>query len=207
MRILLLLVLVGGIGTARAAIDLTPVPHETTCEGVTFKELLFKDGPRQILYQIPNKWTYRAVAGEVRLSAPDLRDADAVIQAAPLAAGQHLDEKAIAAAKNELLSKLPSGSQMITVVSEEPNAVPLNGNPTYLIVVSYQVMGQTFLRSCLFSNVGDTQLSFRFTARKSDYEKVYPAFRSSILSWQWLAPSSPATVAQKDQPEPATARP
>jgi len=206
MRLLLSVILAASVATARAAINLTPVPHETTCEGVTFKELLFKDGPRQILYQIPNKWTYRAGAGEVRLAAPEVRDADAVIQAVPSPAGQRLDEKAIAAARNELLSKLPAGSQMITVVSEEPNAVPLNGNPTYQVVVSYQLMGQTFLRSCLFSIVGETQLSFRFTARKSDYEKIYPAFRSSILSWQWLPPASSASVAQKDQPESATTR-
>jgi hypothetical protein len=197
MRTLLCLCLLCCVATARAVIDLTPVPHETTCEGFTFKELLFKDGPRQILYQLPNKWTYRAGAGEVHLAPPDIPNADAVIQAAPLPASERLDEKAIAAARTELLSRLPSGSQMITVVSEEPNAVPLNGNPTYQIVVSYQVMGQTFLRGCLFSNIGDTQLRFRLTARKSDYEKLYPAFRSSILSWHWVEPSSTATVVQK----------
>lgn len=185
MRVLLFLILAGSVATAPAAIDLTAVPRETTCEGFTFQELLFKDGPRQIIYQIPNKWTYRLGAGEVRLAPPDLPHAEAVIRAVALPAPRRLDEDAVATARNELLSKLPPGSQMIAVGGEEPNAVPLSGNPTYQVVVTYQVMGETFLRSCLFSNVGDTQLSFRFTARKRDYEKVYPAFRSSILSWQW----------------------
>ena len=198
MRILLSVILAGYVATARGAIDLTPVPRETTCEGFTFKELLFKDGPRQILYQLPTKWTYRAGAGEVRLVPPNSRDAEAVIQAIALPASQPLDSKVIEAAKQQLLSNLPPGSQMVTLVKEEPNAVPLNGHPTYEFAMTYQVMGQTFQRSCLISNVGEAQLRFRFTARKSDYEKVYPAFRSSILSWQWLEPSKTTAVAQSD---------
>ena len=206
MRTLLAFILLSVVATARAAIDLTPVPHETTCEGFTFKELLFKDGPRQILYQMPSKWTYRAGSGEVRLIPPDLANADAVIRATALPAVKRLDEQAIAAAKEDLLSKLPPGSQLAAVVSEEPNTVPLSGNPTYEIVVSYQVMGQTFLRSCVISNVGDTQLSFRLTARKSDFEKVHQTFRSSILSWHWIEPSRTAVVAQSNQPPAAAAR-
>ena len=195
MRILLTFILAVSVATARAAIDLTAVPRETTFEGFTFKELLFKDGPGQIVYQLPNKWTYRAGAGEVRLTPPDSPDAEALIQAVALPGPLPLDGKAIEAAKQQLLSNVPPGSQMVVLVKEEPNTVPLNGHPTYEIVVSYQVIGQTFLRSCLISNVGETQLRFRFTARKSDYEKVYPAFRSSILSWQWIE-RSPATVAE-----------
>ena len=79
MRTLLALILTACAVTTRAAIDLTAVPHETTCEGFTFKELLFKDGPSQILYQLPNKWAYRAGTGEVRLTPPDSPDAEALI--------------------------------------------------------------------------------------------------------------------------------
>ena len=190
LRNILFFLLAAAFATARAGIDLTPKPHETTCEGFTFKELLFKDDKRQILYQLPNKWTYRAGADGVHLTPPGSVNADAVIQATPLAKPQPLDEKGIEAARQQLLASVPPGSQMVAVVKEEQNTVPFSGNPTYEIVVSYQVIGATFLRSAVFTNVADTQLSFRLTARKIDFEPLHDLFRRSILSWQWIEPKS-----------------
>ena len=198
LRNILFFLLAATFTTARAAIDLTPKPHESTCEGFTFKELLFKDDKRQILYQLPNKWTYRAGADGVHLTPPAGVNADAVIQATPLAKPQPLDEKGISAARQQLLASVPPGSQTVTVVKEEQNAVPFSGNPTYEILVSYQVIGVTFLRSAVFANVGDTQLSFRLTARKIDFEPLHDLFRRSILSWQWSDPqpeAAPVAVA------------
>jgi hypothetical protein len=198
-RTILFFLLAAAFTTARAGIDLTPRPHETTCEGFTFKELLFKDDKGQILYQLPNKWTWRAGADGVHLTPPGIVNADAVIQATPLAKPQPLDEKGIDSARQQLLASVPPGSQMIAVVKEEQNAVPFNGNPTYEIQVSYQVIGATFLRSVLFTNVGDTQLSFRLTAHKSDFEPLHDLFRRSILSWQWIEPqpkAAPVAVAE-----------
>jgi hypothetical protein len=185
-RTVLLLLLAAALTTARAAIDLTPIPHESTCEGYTFKELLFKDGKRDIVYQLPNKWSYRAGGDGVHLTPPEAVRADAIIQASTLATPQGFDEKSVEAAKKQFLASLPLGSQMITAVTEEQNPVPFNGNPTYEFRVSYQIIGETFVRSALFTNVSDTQLCFRLTARKSDFEAFHRSFRASILSWRWI---------------------
>lgn len=188
LRTLLPLLLATALTTARAAIDLTPTPHESTCEGYTFKELLFKDGKREIVYQLPNKWSYRAGGDGVHLTPPEAVRADAIIQASTLAAPQPFDEKSVEAAKKQFLGGLPPGSQMITVVTEEQNPVPFNGNRTYEFKVSYQIVGETFVRSALFTNVADTQLCFRLTARKADFEALHRTFRASILSWRWIEP-------------------
>ena len=184
----ILLLFAVSLATSRAAIDLAPTPHEYTCEGFTFTELLFKDGKRQINYLLPNQWSYRAAGNGVLLTPPKSVNADAVILATPLAKPEVLDEKAMAAARERFLSSLPSGSQMIKVVQEEQNPVLLDNKPSYEVIVSYQIMGETFLRSQLFTNNGDTQVSFRFTARKVDFEKLHQVFRGSILSWQWTEP-------------------
>ena len=201
-RTVLLLLLTAALTTARAAIDLTPTPHETTCEGFTFKELLFKDGKREILYQLPNKWVYRPGGDGVHLT-PETPRADAIIQASTLSAPQRFDEKSVEAAKKQFLGSLPPGSQMISVVTEEQNPVPFSGNPTYEFFVSYQIIGETFVRSALFTNVADTQLCFRLTARKSDFEVLHRSFRASILSWRWL--EQPVTVTAANS-APATNR-
>ena len=202
LRTILAVLLATALTTARAAIDLTPTAHESTCEGFTFKELLFQDGKRQIVYQLPAKWTYRAGGDGLHLTPPQTAYADAIIQAAALPAPQRLDEKSIEAARQQFMSNFPPGSQMITLVSEEQNSVPLNGNATYEITASYQVMGETFLRSAVFSNLADTQMCFRLTARKSDFGRLHQVFRASILSWRWFE-SSPSPA--KNGPAVATA--
>ncbi|MEY2494855.1 MAG: hypothetical protein QOJ45_1347 [Verrucomicrobiota bacterium] len=184
--VLLLFVVAATLSTARAVIDLTPTPHESTCEGFTFKELLFKDGKREIIYQLPDKWVYRAGGDGVRLTPPEAVRADAIIQASQLSAPGPFNEKSLEAAKKQFLGSLPPGSQMITVVTEEQNPVPFSGNPTYELRVSYQIIGETFVRSALFTNVADTQLCFRLTARKSDFEALHRLFRTSIFSWRWI---------------------
>ncbi|MEN3369727.1 MAG: hypothetical protein V7609_1870 [Verrucomicrobiota bacterium] len=194
LRTVLLLLLTTALTTTRAAIDLTPIPHESTCEGYTFKELLFKDGKRDIVYQLPTKWAYRAGGDGVHLTPPESVRADAIIRASLLSAPQRFDEKSVEAAKKQFLGSLPAGSQMITVVTEEQNPVPFNGNPTYEFVVSYQIIGETFVRSALFTNVADTQLCFRLTARKSDFEGLHRSFRASILSWRWIEPRATPDV-------------
>jgi hypothetical protein len=196
----ILLLLAVSVATSRAAIDLAPTPHEYTNEGYTFKELLFKDGKRQINYLLPNQWSYRPAGNGVLLTPPKSINAEAVILATPLAKPEVLDEKGMAAAKERVLSSLPSGSQTIKVVQEEQNPVLLDNKPSYEVTVSYQVMGETFLRSQLFTNNGDSQVSFRFTARKSDFEALHNTFRCSLLSWQWTGPetaTAPVAVAKE----------
>jgi hypothetical protein len=201
-RTLLPLLLVVALAGARGALDLTPTPHETTCEGFTFKELLFKDGKRQVLYQLPNKWTYRAGGDGVHLIPPQTAFAEALIQGVLLATPKPFDEKAIEGAKQQFLSTLPLGSHLTGPVTEAQNPVPLNGNPTYEFIATYQLMGETFLRSTLFTNQADTQLTFRLTARKNEFESLHRLFRASMLTWQWTEQSP---VATKHEPTMASA--
>jgi len=203
--------LVVALAGARGAIDLTPTPHETTCEGFTFKELLFKDGKRQILYQLPNKWTYRAGGDGVHLIPPQTGFAEALIQGASLAKPQPFDEKSIEIAKQQFLGSLPPGSHLVGPVKEEQNPVPLGGNPTYEFFVTYQLMGETFLRSTLFTNQADTQLTFRLTARKNEFEALHRTFRASMLTWQWtdqspLVPKDESVMASAPAPKVSSAR-
>jgi hypothetical protein len=131
--------------------------------------------------------------------------ADAVIQAVELNAPEKLDNKAIDALREQFLKSLPPGSQGVTLVSEEQNPVSLENGASYAVTVAYQALGETFMRSVVFVNLPETQLSFRLTARKADFETIQKQFRSSILSWHWVDRPSAATLAQ-DQPQAETAR-
>jgi hypothetical protein len=184
-RTILALLIAVALTPARAAIELPPVPHESTEEGFTYQKLLFKDGKRQVVYQLPPKWTFRAREAGVQLTPPNAPFAEAVILAAPQPGLPRLDEKGIEEGKQEFLRTLPPGAQLVSIVSEQSNPVLLDNKPSYEVIASYQLMGEKFVRSALFTNFADMQVSFRLTARKSDFEKLHQTFRFSILTWHW----------------------
>ncbi len=189
----LLLVLLAAMSAN--ALDLTPVVSEYVAEGITFRQLTFKDGKRQVVYEPPRQWTCRGSVSSLQLTPTKTDRADAVIQAVELKAPQKLDNKAIDALREQFLKSLPPGSQGVILLSEEQNPVSLENGASYAVTVAYQALGETFLRSVVFVNLPETQLSFRLTARKADFETIQKQFRSSILSWHWVDQNSAATLA------------
>ena len=193
------------IATSEAAIDLTATLTEDKANGLTSKQLVFKDGTKQITYDLPLQWTHRNVGGSVKLAAPAGSNADIVIQAVALAAPQPLDEKGVAQARQHFTQDVPPTAQTLKV-TENLNTVPFKG-ANCEFTATYQALGENFTRRALYINLPDTQLIFRLTARKTDFERLWRTFRSSILSWQWVEPSSTAAIAEKNQATVASARP
>ena len=189
-----LISLTASLATAKAAVDLNPALTEYTANGITFKQLVFKDGLKRITYELPPQWTYRALGDSVKLVPANNSTADITIQALPLVSPQPLDDKGIAAAREHFLRGMPPGCQTVKVLNEEQNTIPFKAGANYEITASYQALGETFIRRALYINLADTQLIFRLSARKTEFDSLYRTFRGSILSWQWEEPSA-ATVA------------
>ena len=172
--------------TAKADFDLTPTPHEYVGEGIKYQELLFKHDKRQVSYMPPARWSWRSAAGLLVLTPPDKTQAEAAIAQAPLLAPQTLDEACMKELVQRALQSVPPGIQNVKVVQQEQNPIPINGNPTWEIVISYEAYGQLFQKSMLFLHLPDTELVFRLTARETDFAALHNAFRKSLYSWQWL---------------------
>jgi hypothetical protein len=170
-----------------AAIDLTAVPRDYVAEGITHKELTFRDGERTVVMELPNKWTFRNNSGRLELVPPQTKFAEGVIQAIPLDAPQPLDEAAKKALAQRVLGEVPPKSDGIAV-EERENPVLINGHESFEVVISYKTLGYTFQSSTIFVNCPETQLIFRFTAPKADFEALNKVFRRAILSWQWIEP-------------------
>lgn len=178
------------VATSSAAIDLTPTLSEHTAEGIVYNQLLFRDGPRQITYELPSQWRYRSVGNSIKLIPSRDSTADVVIQAAPLVAPQPLDDKAIAAIHVRFVEEIPPTAQNAQVIGEYVNTVPFKG-PNCELTANYQALGEVLIRRALYINLPDTQLIFRLTARKSEFEGLWRTFRASVLSWQWIEPAAP----------------
>jgi len=67
----------------------------------------------------------------------------------------------------------------------------LNNNPTFELSISYQGTGYTFQRSVLVVNTPGTQIVFKFTAPKSDFDPLYREFRASLRTWEWQSQEMP----------------
>ena len=184
-----LLFLVAFVTRARADINFTPSVKEYVSEGITYRSLYFKEEKNTISIELPRQWTYRGDAGRLQLLPPGKGFAEGVIQAIPLARPQPFNEAVEKALETQALSSVPSGSQSIEVAKREENPVILDHNLSYEIVVSYQTLGQAFLRSLIFVNCPDKQLIFRFTAPKADFDLLNKAFRRSIYSWERTEPA------------------
>jgi hypothetical protein len=170
------------LSIVKAEIDLSPAVREYTGEGAKFEQLTFTHGKQRIEYVLPRGWSFDGTRTELRLRPPKKAFAEAVIDAVPLSKSQLLEQNAL---RQQCLSSLPPGSQFVKVEQEMENAIPFDGNHSFEVIVSYQVIGETFLRSTLFLNLPDTQLIFRFTARKDDFEPLQREFRTSLGSWHW----------------------
>jgi len=176
------------------AIDLTPTVSEYVAEGITFRQLNFKDGKRQVIYEPPRQWSCHGSGSSLQLTPPKVDRADASIQAVEVKAPEKLDDKTIADLKAQFMRTLPPGGQTANIVSEEMNPVNLENGSSYALAASYQALGETFVRSIVFVNLPETQLTFRLTARKADFEPLQRMFRSSILSWHWVEPTAAAAT-------------
>jgi hypothetical protein len=172
--------------TARADLDLTPTLHEFTREGFKYRELLFKDNEKQVRYILPDRWSWRGTASSLVLTPPGKAQAEANIETAPLPIPRPFDEACVKELVQRAESSVPAESENVTIVQQEKNTVSINGNPTLEVILAYEAYGEAFRKSVLFLHLPDTELVFKLTAPKSDFEALHDTFCRSLFSWQWL---------------------
>lgn len=170
---------------AHAAIDFTPRPGERVLEGIKFPQLHFNHAGKTITYEQPRGWTHSGGGASIKFTPPALAQATAEIEQTPLPAPQPFTDESVKILSAQARAAVPPDSQNVVVISEERNPFRIGGNETYAVTLSYTAFGQEFERWVLFMNLPDTQVRFRITARKADFENVQKAFRGSLFSWQW----------------------
>src|SRR4051812_18677961 len=168
----------------RGEINFTPTIDRYMSEGAEYANASFKDGQRKVSIAVPRTWTCRGDASRLQFTPPNDAFAEAVIQSVPSKGVIRFDETIVQSLGQQVLASVPSGSQNVTLVSQQENPVILNGNLSYEFVVSYQTLGKTFLRSVVVVACPDEQLVFRLTAPKSVFDNLNRSFRQSIYTWQ-----------------------
>lgn len=172
-------------GSALGSIDFAATTSERVLAGIKFPQLVFQENGRKITYEQPRGWSYSGTSASITFIPSEIPQAQATIEQSPLREPQAFNEPMMKALQEQVLTSLPPNSQNATLVSVEKNPLMVNRHETFEVIVTYQNSGSEFERSVLFLNLPDTQLRFRVTTRKQDFEKIHKAFRGSICSWQW----------------------
>lgn len=171
----------------RATIDFTPVTTQRVVEDMVFPELNFHEDGRKISYEPPRGWTYAGGGASFRLIPPqEVTQAQVEMRQSPLLAPQNFDEASCKLLQNQVFASVPSGAQNVTLVGVEQNPVAINRRETFGVTVSYTFSGQVYLLNVLFCNLPDTQVRFRCSALKPEFEAVFRSFRGSLCTLQWL---------------------
>jgi hypothetical protein len=181
----LFLVLLTCAASAPGSIDFSPVTGERVLDGIKFQQLIFRENGNRITYEQPRGWSYSGNGASIVFTPPGATQAQATIEQSPLRQTQNFDEATMKSLQEQVLTLVSANNQNAELVSAEKNPIMVNRNETFEVTVSYQSAGTEYQRSVLFLNLPDTQLRFRVTARKQDFEKLHKAFRGSICSWQW----------------------
>lgn len=207
-RTLSLLLVVSTLSWSRAAIDLAPEIEEYSHAGFHYRKATFKADNGTVTFLPPPGWALRGIKDRLQLNPPDQRFAEGLILATPLKTPQPLDEPTIRALEQQVLASAPPSSQSAQLLSREENPILIGPHQSCQVAMTYELLGEVFQRSVIVVHTPDTQLVFRFTAPKRDFDVLNEAFRRSIASWEWLEakPGSSATIAGPNlaQPDGAT---
>jgi hypothetical protein len=186
LNLLLSLLLIPAVLSTRASIDFTPVIGERIFEGIRFPQLCFHESERKISYEQPRGWTYTGDSSRVRFIPPNVPQAFGEMAQAPLTAPQNFDEATMKLLQDRVLRSLPTDSHDVALIGAEKNPLMINQHETFEVTVAYQLYGEQYHQSVLFMNLSDTQLTFSFVSRKTDFNMLHQAFRGSLCSLQWL---------------------
>jgi len=180
---------------SQAGIDFNGGTTERVLDGIKFPQLVFNENGHRITYEQPRGWTVRQETGRIQFTPPGVTQAQAEIDQSPLPAPLTFDDETIKALQAKALASLPPGSQNGKVESEQKTPVMKKDHDTYVVTLSCKLNGQEFMTDVLYFNLADTLVRFRVTARKGDFDKLFPPFRASVISWQWTEPATKAAVA------------
>jgi hypothetical protein len=185
-KVILPTLVIATLSPVFAGIDFTPGLGERVLEGIKFIEIYFHENGRTISYEQPRGWTHTGDASRIRFVPPDVPQAFGEMAQAPLTAPQNFDEATMKLLQDRVLRSLPTDSDDVVLVGAEKNPLMINQHETFEVTVAYQLYGEQYHQSVLFMNLSDTQLTFSFISRKTDFNKLHQEFRGSLCSLQWL---------------------
>jgi hypothetical protein len=173
-------------GIARSELILTPTVDEFELDGAKLKQLAFADGAQKVTYQSPYGWDYSGSATQLTLHPPNKPQAEATIARVSRSDQPQFDDETLKKLVAEAITLVPKGSSNVTVESQEKAPLRIGTRETFLLVLSYSLLGNNYDRAILFINRGGEQIRCQLTCRSIDFKELQKAFLSSQYTWRNL---------------------
>jgi hypothetical protein len=174
------------VDVAKGQLVLTPTADEYVLDGAKLKQLAFYDGGIKVTYQSPHGWDYSGTAAQLTLYPPNKPQADATITRVPQLNPSQFDDETLKKLVAEAVASAPKGSTNVVVAKQEEAPLRIGSRETFLLVLSYRLLGTNYNRSILFINRGAEQIRCQLTCRSADFKDLQKAFLGSQYSWRNL---------------------
>ena len=170
---------------AIAELDLSPRLEPFEMEGVKLAQLAFNNGTsHEATYQPPVDWKYSGGKDSLDLLPQNLAQAKATVT--KWRSPYSFDPDGLKQLTQRFVESLPEGAEQVKVQSEELNPLQIDGQPTYLVQLSYVYYGEKYACYALLLDRKAGPLSFRLICRAANYDNLRDAFQKSLYSWQNL---------------------
>jgi hypothetical protein len=170
----------------RTELVLTPTVDEYVLDGAKLKQLAFFDGGQKVTYQSPRGWDYSGSATQLTLHPPNKTQAEATIARISRLDQSQFDDETLKKLVAEAVTLLPKGSSNVVVESQEKAPLRIGSRESFLVILSYSLLGNNYNRSILFINRGAEQIRCQLTCRSADFKELQKAFLGSQYSWRNL---------------------
>ena len=179
------------------AMDFTPHYAETVQDGFSVKRLYFLDQARRVYLSVPNGWQVAGDPQRGTLTPKDLGQAAVILENSPLNPKTPFTGEGLEVYRKTAYGLVPPGATDVHTDIERQGEVVINGWASFEMAFTYNFYGQTFSSSVLFINLDkEKQIRFRVSARKENFEKLYPQARSTLASWFAPTPELEAVMQQ-----------
>jgi hypothetical protein len=168
---------------AASALDLTPIKTQVRADGLVLSAVCFKDGEKRVFIQPPHGWT---IEGRPRI-ATLTHDVLSSVSVTFVLSKSLLPPDGDARrreARDIVLRLLPQASQNVTVDSETPDPVRLNGWHSYGVRVSYDFDGQRLTKSVSFIRLNNNEeLRVNVTGAGDKFAMAAGAAATCLATW------------------------
>jgi hypothetical protein len=167
-----------------SAFDFTPTEIRTLEDGMPMKRFAFHSGESTIFFRPPKAWTMFGGGEQLTFTPPAPLEGEVRLGISPLDSSILFDEPGLVVYRATVRKNLPVQAQNVEVISETPDAFPLDDWKSFEITVSYNLGGKKKMRSVLFVTMSQNrQVRLVADGNEPQFEQVHTAARTLLGSW------------------------
>jgi hypothetical protein len=171
---------------AAQTLNLAPKPGTYVGEGTPFPCIRFTDAGVPVRFMPPDGWRFEAKGAACSFAPTGVSQANGLMSVVTKeeANPPNPEERAVAM----LQAQIPGEASDVKVQTKDLPQVNLDRWKAYRVQATYSLFGQSFRVAFVLVPRENDDVQIVFTARASDFERVYEPFFESLGTFTWDPP-------------------